>query len=174
MCACLPGEGKWNKSSASPAVVQKQRHANLLYSRQQGFPHGTFSYYMFRGSRHFAKNITHVRMYGRERRTFSRVPFLCLQQCPAHRSLSLFFFSFPQRHDFLARFHESINLYLSGFPSTILQAKSKIKFFSPPTYISIPCIGVALKFLTSISEIIFVICESMSVSRHAWLPEEAT
>jgi hypothetical protein len=113
------------------------RKPSIQYSRQLVFPpHATFSYYMFReSSRHFAKNITHVRMAEKGALSRARSFLMCLQRCcSAHRSLSLFFFSFSTaRHDILTRFYESIYSHVRevGFPSTVLQAKSKNQILQP-------------------------------------------
>jgi hypothetical protein len=78
-------------------------------------------------------------------------------------SFAIFFSFSTARHDILTRFYESIYSHVRevGFPSTVLQAKSKNQILQPSAKQTQFFIGVALEFLTSISEIIFVICASI-------------
>lgn len=145
------GEGKWSKSSASPSS-----------SRAFNSSSGTQTFYTvqpaagFSPTRHFFPiiclgaaaaadillKILRMSAWPRKAHFLAPVPFSCLQRCcPAHRSLSLFFFSFSTaRHDFLTRFHE-IFIHMSErlvSHQRYYKAKSKKSNSSTPPPYPIP------------------------------------
>lgn len=192
MCADLQGEGKWSKSSASPSsnrAIQQQRHANLLYSTAGNwfFPHTPlFPIICFGRAADILLKILRMSAWPRKAHFLAPVPFSCVSS-GAVPPIDLFRYFF-----FLSPLHATIswpastNRFIHMSERLVshqryYKQKAKIKFFSPPPSAKHTqfLIGVALEFLTSISEIIFVICASIiwvafPVTPAGYTREEAT